>query len=213
MIWQAHHDRLRRAATMVGLALTLTAIGAREAQAHCDTMDGPVVAAARRALEQGAVHHALLWVQPAQEDEVRHAYAITSKVWREGGDARRVAEHHFLETVVRLHREGEGEPYTGLKPAGQIDPAVAAADRALAAGSAAELERVLLHAVRDGLRERFERALAAKRFAPEDVTAGRAYVAAYVPLVHFVEQVHALAAGTAHAPSTAPSTAPGHRDH
>jgi hypothetical protein len=66
----------------------------------------------------------------AQDVELRRAFAITSKVWKLGGDARRVAEHHFLGTVVRLHREGEGEPYTGIKPAGTIDPAVAAAGRA-----------------------------------------------------------------------------------
>lgn len=197
--------RQHRMITMLGLALAMAALGARDARAHCDTMDGPVVAAARRALEQGAVQHALIWVQPAQEAEVRHAFAITRKVWLLGGDSRKVAEHHFLETVVRLHRLGEGEPYTGLKPAGTVDPAVAAADTALASGSPERLERMLLHAVRDGLRVRYERALAARRFDAADVDAGRRYVEAYVPLVHYVEQVHAVAAGRPHAPAAAPA--------
>ena len=203
MIGQGLQGRLRRPAAMLGLALAMIATGASEARAHCDAMDGPVVAAAKRALEQGVVQHALIWVLPAQEAEVRHAFDITRKVWLLGGDARRVAEHHFFETVVRLHRQGEGEPYTGLKPAGHIDPAIAAADKALASGSVMELERLVMHAVRDGLRERFERALAAKKFGEQDVAAGRAYVAAYVPLIHFVEQVHAIAAGAPHAAAPA----------
>jgi len=100
---------------------------------------------------------------------------------------------------VRLHRAGEGEPYTGLKPAG-IDhgPVIPAADRALAAGSVEQLESVLIHAVRDGLRARFDRATAAKRFAPQDVEAGRAFVAAYVPLLHYAEQLYSLATGEGH---------------
>lgn len=196
-------DMLRRMAMMLGLALAMTTVAASEARAHCDAMDGPVVKAAQLALAEGAVERALIWVQPEHDAEVRHAFDITRKVWLLGGDARRVAEHHFLETVVRLHRAGEGEPYTGLKPAGHIDPAIAATDSALASGSSANLERMLLHAVRDGLRVRFERAVAAKRLGDKDVQGGRAYVAAYVPLVHFVEQVHALAAGSARPPAAA----------
>ena len=189
---------LRRAATMTGLALVLSAVVATDARAHCDTMDGPVVLAAQKALGSGAASHVMIWVRPQDEPAIRHAFDHALNVRKLGGEARQLADLYFFETVVRLHREGEGEPYTGLKPAGtDHGPVIPAADRAVAPGDVAALETLLLHAVREGLRERLDRALATKTFAPGDVAAGRAYVAAYVPLLHYVEQVHALAAGTA----------------
>ena len=45
-------------------------------------------------------------------------------------EARELADRYFFETLVRIHRAGEGAPYTGLKPAGRdLGPAVPAAVR------------------------------------------------------------------------------------
>lgn len=207
---------LRRIPAIFGMAVAMTALASSEALAHCDTMDGPVVTAARRALDVGSLDPVLIWVRPQDERAIRSAYAHTLTVRKLGPEARDLADHYFFETVVRVHREGEGEPYMGLKPAGtDHGPAIPAADRALASGDVAELEQVVLHAVRDGLRERFDLAMAAKGFAESDVAAGRAYVAAYVPLLHYVEQLHGIASGGAHphgAAPAAPRAAAGH-DH
>lgn len=195
----SHTRRLRRTAVILGMALAMTAFGASEARAHCDTMDGPVVSAARRALDSGSLDPVLIWVRTQDEREIRSSYERTIAVRSLGGEARQLADNYFFETVVRVHREGEGESYTGLKPAGtDHGPAIPAADRALAAGNVAELEAVVLHAVRDGLRARFERAAAARGFVANDVEAGRDYVAAYVSLLHYVEQVYGLASDGVH---------------
>ena len=98
--------------------------------AHCDALDGPVVKAARRALETGSPDGVLAWVRPADESAVRQAFARTLAVRKLGPEAKELADLYFFETVVRIHRAGEGAPYTGLKPAGQdIGPAIPAADR------------------------------------------------------------------------------------
>lgn len=175
----------------------LGVLAPRPALAHCDTMDGPVVKAAQRALETSDVRVALVWVMPAGEAEVRDAFARTLKVRDLGPDARALADRAFFETLVRVHRAGEGEPFTGLKPAGtEADPAVHAADHALETASLAELDRLVRSAVSDGLRERFEAALAARAAAkPGDVDSGRHAVAAYVAFIHYAEAVHAAAAG------------------
>ena len=189
---------VRRSAVTAALALAMTGVGARDALAHCDTMDGPVVGAARKALEGGSVNGVLIWVRPQDEAEIRSAFQRALSVRKLTPEARELADRYFFETLVRVHRAGEGEPYTGLKPAGtDHGPVVPAADRALAAGSVAELEALLARTMRDGLRTRFDRAVAAKRFAPDDVPAGRSYVAAYVPLLHYAERVHAAAAAAA----------------
>jgi hypothetical protein len=188
---------IQRFSAALALSLAATLVGAQEAYAHCDGLDGPVVEAGRRALESGEVEHALVWVLPEGEAEVRRAFGHALDVRGLGGEARELADHFFFETLVRVHRTGEGEPFTGLKPAGRaLGPAIPASDRALETGSVTELEALLIEAVRHGLRERFEAAEAARVFDPTDVEAGRAYVSAYVPLLHYVEELHAAARGS-----------------
>lgn len=150
--------------------------------------------AVHRALETGQLGPVLAWVQPPDEAEVKAAYGKTLAARNLGPAAREVADRWFLETVVRLHRAGEGAPYTGVKPAGQVDPLVAATDRAIEHGTGPDLVRLLTETVRDGLQRRLAR-LKALPAPAENVTAGRQWVAAYVDLVHYVEGLHRLAAG------------------
>ena len=61
---------------------------------------------------------------------------------------------------MRIHRAGEGAPFTGLKPAGlDLGPAVPAADRALEEGSAEKVVRLLVDAVRAGVHAHFRAAV------------------------------------------------------
>ena len=169
------------------------------AAGHCDGMDGPVVTLARRALETGNVKLVLPWVREQDEPQIREAFAHALAVRKLGGEARALADLHFFETLVRVHRAGEGAPYTGLKPAGRdLGPAVPAADRALEDGSIDQVLKVLNDAVREGLHEHYHRAQARKDFAPDDVRAGRDYVEAYVPYIHYVEKLWDTASAPAH---------------
>ena len=168
------------------------------ARAHCDTMDGPVVEEARAALASGDVVPVLKWIAPEHEALVREAFQHTLAVRRLGPDAMELADRYFFETVVRLHRQGEGEPYTGLKRAGSpVAPVIVAADRAIDAASVDELARILGETMERGVRERFARALEAKRHASESVDKGRAYVAAYVAFVHHAQRVQDAASADA----------------
>src|SRR5512144_1920639 len=128
------------------------------ASAHCDTMDGPVVTAAKLALKGGDITPVLKWVRPADEASVRTAFENTMKVRALSPEAREMADNYFFETLVRLHRAGEGEPYTGLKPAGtEVEPGIALADKALESGSANELVEQVTEEVANGIRQRFAR--------------------------------------------------------
>jgi hypothetical protein len=198
----------RSARTRLVLALAVGALlSAAVARAHCDTLDGPVVTEARAALAAGDVTPLLKWVRSEDEPEIRAAFARTLAV-RSGGDAaRELADTWFFETLVRVHRTGEGAPYTGLEPAGTaVDPAVRLADRALETGSTAALVEGVTSSVREGLERRFAEASARRKHAAESVEAGRAYVASYVEFVHYAERLHQAAVGSAHAdPAEAPS--------
>lgn len=163
---------------------------------HCDTMDGPLVALARKALQEKNVNLVLPWVRPEDEHEIRHAFDHVQVVRELGSEARSLADEHFLETLVRIHRAGEGAPFTGLKPAGlDLGPAVPAADRALKIGSVDALVKILVDVVSDGVRSHFLAAAENQTFDPDDVAAGRKYVEAYVPYVHYVEKLWEAATG------------------
>jgi hypothetical protein len=166
---------------------------------HCDTLDGPVVTAARKALDTGNVKLVLPWVRKEDEAEIRHAFDHALAVRKLGAEAKTLADRHFFETLVRVHRAGEGAPYTGLKPAGlDFGPAVPAADRALIDGSIEKVARLLEEALHEGLHRHFHAAESRRNFDPDDVGAGRAYVDAYVPYVHYVERLWQDATGAAH---------------
>lgn len=76
--------------------------------AHCDTLDGPVVAAARKALDSGNVNLILVWVQKKDEGEIRNMFQKAVAVRKAGGQAKELADMYFFETLVRIHRAGEG---------------------------------------------------------------------------------------------------------
>ncbi|MBI4797577.1 MAG: hypothetical protein HY794_02330 [Desulfarculus sp.] len=167
------------------------------ASAHCDTLDGPVVAAAKTALAKGDATPVLKWVRPGDESAIKEAFKKTLAVRAKGSEARELADHYFFETLVRLHRAGEGAPFTGLK-AGPVEPAVAVADKALDSGKGDHLAHEIGEAVAQGIGQRFAQTYEAKKHAEESVEAGRKFVAAYVEFTHYVEKLDMMASGGGH---------------
>ncbi len=162
--------------------------------AHCDTMDGPVVAAAKKALEAGNVNFILIWVQKKDEGEIKKAFQKTLTVRKMSPEAKDLADMYFFETLVRIHRSGEGAPYTGLKPAGlNLGPAIPAADKALGDGKVDPLLNLITNTVQEGIKEHFKQAMAKKNFNKENVEAGREYIEAYVTFIHYVEAAYEAA--------------------
>ena len=174
-----------RALGIVAIILGPLILTADRGVAHCDGLDGPVVTAARQALEKADVTTVLIWVQREDETEIRRAFERAVAVRKLSPQARDLADMYFFETLVRIHRAGEGAPYTGLKPAGRdLGPAIAGADRALETAEKA-------------VREHFAAARAARNFPPGNVEAGRAYIETYVPFIHYVERLYESATTTA----------------
>jgi hypothetical protein len=175
---------------VVGLFLSAEALG------HCDTFDGPVIKDAKTALKTGDVAPVLKWVKKEHEAQIRDQFKKTMTVRAKGTEAREIADMYFFETLVRLHRAGEGAPYTGLK-SGPVGPVIAMADEALRSGSADALLKHLTASLREAVKQRFAQTLERKRHADETVEAGREYVESYVQYTHYVEGIEA-AAGAAH---------------
>lgn len=160
----------------------------RRASAHCDTEDGPAVVDGRKALQTGNANHALKWILPAGEAELRPIFDKAVKVRTLGADAAEVADSYFLENLVRIHRAGEGASYDGIKPTGTVlAPEVVAADEAMATGNLTALLALMPADKHHALQHRFDQARALQRFDVNDLAAGRAYVAAYVSFYKYAE--------------------------
>lgn len=167
--------------------------------AHCDGMDGPVVKAAKKALETGNVNLVLIWVQKQDEETIKNAFEKTLAVRKLSSEAKELADMYFFETLVRIHRAGEGAPYTGLKPAGRdLGPAVPAADAAIESERAKSLVNLLTGLVQDGVLEHFKEVRERKKFDKNDVEKGREFVKSYVEFVHYVERIYEATKKPAH---------------
>lgn len=181
------------------LVTSIMVLGHGEVFAHCDGMDGPVVVAAKKALDTGNVNLVLIWVRKKDESEIKKAFQKTLTVRKLSPEAKELADMYFFETLVRIHRAGEGAPYSGLKPAGRnLGPAVPAADKALAEGNMEPLVKLINHAVNEGIREQYQIVKSKMNFNKDDVEAGREYVEAYVSYIHYVERLYEDSRKAAH---------------
>jgi len=183
---------------------------APQAGAHCDTMDGPVVKDAQAALATEDVTKVLIWILPRHEQEIKDLFQQVLKVRLQGEPAKSLSERYFYESLVRIHRAGEGAPYTGLKPAGQVEPIVAASDKALHQKNIDKLVNKITQRIDHEIRRRFQTALEKKEHVGHSVEAGRAYVRAYVEFTHFVEGLHKAIVGMGHGHESSTPDTPSH---
>lgn len=174
---------------------------------HCDSLDGPVVTATRHALHRGDVDLVLPYVHVDGEHEVRHAFDLALKVRALGPEAREVADRWLFETVVRVHRAGEGAAFTGLKPAGlDVGPVIPAAEHALESGSPDQLTSLLCEILSNRIEQRHAHAMKLKQHAGEGVPAARRYVEAMLGLQVWAHRVYTQV-------ETDPHPHTGARDH
>lgn len=156
--------------------------------AHCDTMDGPLIKDARIAINSNNVNYVLKWVQPQYETEIKNVFLLAMKVRNLNSDARTLADKYFFETLVRLHRSGEGVPFTGVKPSGTpVDDKILAADKSIESGTLSPLKDLVPREILPELEVRFNKVMSLKDFDVNNVTAGREYIEAYVQFFKFAE--------------------------
>lgn len=173
----------------------------QQVHAHCDSLDGPVAKAVEKALDSGNVNAVLVYAPATAETEIRASFEKSRKVRGLGPDARVVADQAFMETVIRLHRAGEGAPYTGLKPAGiEYGPVIPAADHAVETGDLTKLRAVLMEEIEHALRERLEHVRELQKASLEPKTAAevahaRERVSAELGFVTFAETIRQAALG------------------
>lgn len=166
---------------MLYLALVLV-FSSVTLNAHCDGEDGPVIKAANKALETGNVNYVIIWVKEKSENGIKQAF----KKARTGTENK----DDFYETLVRLHREAEGEEFTGVKPAGRYaGTAIPLADKSIEINSMEPLKEKLTVKQIKTLKKYFDKVISRKNYNTNDVAAGRKYVASYVEFFHHLEHL------------------------
>ena len=174
----------------VGTAVLLE--GRRFVAVRCFTLDGPVVTAARAALDADRVDLVLPYVPSDGEDEVRAAFELARKARPGGEAAREVAVLYFFDTVVRVHRRGEGAPHTGLKPAGlDVGPVIPLAAQAADTGDTAPLLALLRDELERQVTRRCQQVRSLAAHADEGVPAARAATSARLGLLVWSHKLHA----------------------
>lgn len=170
--------------------LTLVIITISDVSAHCDSMEGPVVKASQKALETGNINYVLVWIREEDEPEITTLFYKVNEVRTLSPEAKELADMYFFETVVRVHRMGEGVGYTGLKPAGyQPEEGIEAADVAITENSLVPIYAHLDEEQNPKIKEYFNDVQSKKDYDVNDLKAGREYVEAYVHFIHYVESL------------------------
>ncbi len=187
--FQSMRKSLKVTASIILILMLTTFIGL-PASAHCDSYDGPVVKDAMKALETNNVSLVLKWVNEKQEQEIMSLFNKTYSLRKGDKEIYAIVEKHFLETLVRFHRETEGAPYTGLKPAGTTKPIVQMSDQAIATGSADDMINKLNAHIDKVIREKYQKVAELSKVKDTSTEKGREYVKAYVDYTHTLEAIH-----------------------
>ena len=159
--------------------------------AHCDSVNGPVVKASVKALETGNINYVLIWVRAEDEKEIKGMFEKVNKVRALSPDTKELVDMYFFETVVRVHRMGEGVGYTGLKSEEYVpEEGIEAADIAVEKDTVESILSMLDEKYHSKVNDMFADIQSKKNYDVNDLKAGREYVESYVHFIHYVEEFY-----------------------
>ena len=172
------------------LILMFTVFASTPALAHCDSYDGPVIQDATKALATNNVNLVFKWLEKSQEKEITTLFNKTFQLKNGDKEVYAIVEKHFFETLVRLHREIEGAPYTGLKAAGTTKPIIKMTDEAIKTGNVDDFLLKFNKHIEKAVREKYQKVAELNKVKDVSTEQGRAFVEAYVDYTHTVEALH-----------------------
>ncbi len=73
--------------------------------AHCDTLDGPVVSAAKKSIETKNPNHFLIWVREKEAADVVSQFQKVLADREASPERADEIDRAFFESLVRVHRE------------------------------------------------------------------------------------------------------------
>jgi hypothetical protein len=143
---------------------------------------GPMMKAARMALESGNARHILIWVPEGSENTLKN---LLEKACCERYSQKSKAADWYFETVQRLHRSGMQSNYSGIEDVifGEI-PVIRKADEAIETGNFEQLSGLVPVMDISELRQRFDTIREMRNYP--DLSAGRTFVSAYLEFMLYL---------------------------
>lgn len=182
--------KTKRFPTRTLLTMLLFILISFSVSAHCDSMNGPVVRAAKKSLETANINFTLIWVKPENEKDIKELFEKVLKVRILSSEAKELAEMYFFETLVRLHRAGEGEPYTGIKSLDyKPEAGIEAADEAIEKNNIDDILNLVSKKYHSKVILLFKNFQSTKNYDVNNIEAGRKYVESYVGFIHYIEKL------------------------
>lgn len=158
---------------------------------YIDSIDGPVVKAAEKALDMEDVKYVLPYASSEDEREIKDAFERTLMVRELSSEAAELADYWFFETTVRLHRKEEEKTYTGLKsPGTDWGPIIPKIDMAIETENLDELLNYLLNFIREDIISRFDDLLSKKDYDLSDVEDAREYINAREEFIEYTKKFY-----------------------
>jgi hypothetical protein len=163
---------------------------------HYDTRNGPVMKAAKIALETGNVNYVLIWVPEESENQLKNLLEKTFCKRRDGKDVQDVTIDWYFKTVSRLHRSGERVLYTCIKSEGlDENQIVVNLERAIEIGDVEEIMGGIPNTREGNLRQRLRNVMDKRNYDVNNIAAGRAYVSAFIDFIVYVHNLSASIPG------------------
>jgi hypothetical protein len=161
-----------------------------------DITNGPVLKAAKLALETGNVNYVLIWFPEESENKLKNLFEKTFCERRAGKDVHGVTIDWYFETLSRLHRDRDGALYTCMKPNGlDVSPVVPKAERAIETCNAEEIIEVVPKTMEGDLRQHFHYVMEKRNYDVNNIIAGRAYVAAFIDFIVYLHNLNTSTSG------------------
>jgi len=158
---------------------------------HYDARNGPVMKAAKMALETGNVNYVLIWVPEESENQLKNLLEKTFCKRRAQKDVHDVTIDWYFQMVSRLHRSGERVLYTCMKPDGLDEsPIVPKVERAIEIGDVEEIIGGIPNTKEGDLRQRFRHVMNKRNYDVNNIAAGRAYVSAFIDFIVYVHNLY-----------------------
>jgi len=157
---------------------------------YCDTMDGPIVAAAELALEMENINYVLPFVKNEYETELKEAFNKSVTVRELSGEAAEIADYWFFETAVRLYMLGAGKPYSGIKQSGiNREHIILKAQDAVVNQDITTFETFLLDSLKEAIETKYEIAVSQQDYDVNDTQAARNYLNSLMDFVEFSNEI------------------------
>lgn len=178
--------------SVLGVSVLFSLLSLNTAFAHCDTLNGPVITAAKKAIESKNVNLVLIWVKNSEEYKVKEMFQKTIIDRNANLAEKDRIDMLFFENLVRIHREGEGVYFDGIKAIDtKIDPVIIQADEAIETGLVTSLLKEMNAELSESIQKDFTEVMKKKNYNPNDVNSGREYVDSYVKFLHRIEMLNA----------------------